>query len=101
VQFTPEEYQRLHQELLERLQRVQTAHRAAGKNRADVGWAEWYARALVADLERLLPRAWTVASLAAELRRAETERQTQQPGMDSSQYYAKWLLTRVAQGETS
>ena len=98
--FTPEEYQRLHQELLERIKRVQTAHRAAMKSPTDGCWAEWYARALVSDLERLLPRGWTVPTLAAELRRAEAERRAQQPGMDPSQYYAEWLLVRVERGET-
>jgi hypothetical protein len=100
VPFTPEKYQRLHQELLERIQQVQTAHRAAMKSPTDAGWAEWYAGALVSDLERLLPRGWTVPTLAAELRRAEAERRAQQPGMDSSQYYAEWLLVRVERGET-
>jgi hypothetical protein len=78
---------------------VQTAHRAAGKTGADTDWAEWYARALVRDLERLLPQGWTIPALAAELRRAEAERRVQQPGMDSSQYYAEWLLVRVERGE--
>jgi hypothetical protein len=100
VQFTPEEYQRLHQELLEQIERVQTAYRATGKSWPDAGWAEWYARALVRDLERLLPRGWTIPGLGAELRRAEAERRAQQPGMDSSQYYADWLLVRVERGET-
>jgi hypothetical protein len=100
VPFTPEEYQRLHQELLERIKRVQTAHRAASKSQADAGWAEWYARALVSDLERLVPRGWTVPTLAAELQRAEAERQAQQPGMDSTRYYAEWLLVRTERGET-
>jgi hypothetical protein len=54
---------------------------------------------LVRDFERLLPRGWTVLALAAELRRAEAERQAQQPDMNSNQYYAKWLLIRVMQGE--
>jgi hypothetical protein len=49
----------------------------------------------------LLPRGWTFPALAAELRRAETERQAQQPDMDSNQYYAEWLLVRVERGETS
>jgi hypothetical protein len=101
VQFTPEEYQRLHQELVQQIKRVQTAHRASGKSREDTDWAEWYARALVRDLEKLLPRGWTIPALAAELRRAEAERRVQQPGMDSTQYYAEWLLVRVDRGETS
>jgi hypothetical protein len=100
VPFTPEEYQRLHQELLERIKRVQTAHRAAMKSPMDAGWAEWYAGALVSDLERLLPRGWTVPTLAAELRRAEAERRAQQPSMDSTRYYAEWLLVRTDRGET-
>jgi hypothetical protein len=101
VQFTPEEYQRLHQDLLEQIERVQTAYRVTAKSRADADWAEWYARALVRDLERLLPRGWTIPALASELRRAEAERQAQQPGMDSARYYAEWLLVRVERGETS
>lgn len=80
---------------------METGHRAASKSGSDAGWAEWYARALVRDLEKLLPRRWTIPALSAELRRAEAERQAQQPGMDPNQYYAKWLLLRVAQGETS
>ncbi|HZA98032.1 MAG TPA: hypothetical protein VE399_04590 [Gemmatimonadales bacterium] len=100
--FTPEEYQRLHRELLQQIERVRTAHRATAKRRqeTETDWAEWYARALVRDLERLLPRGWTVPALRAELRRAEAERRAQQPGMDSSQYYAEWLLVRIDRGET-
>jgi hypothetical protein len=84
VQFTPEEYRRVHQELLEQVKRVQTAYRAAGKSGADAGWAES-----------------TIAGLAAELRRAEAERQAQQPDMDSTLYYPEWLLVRVERGEIS
>jgi hypothetical protein len=59
----------------------------------------WYARELVADLSAMLPGRWTVETVAAELRRAETEREEQQPHMDPATYYAEWLAVRTERGE--
>jgi hypothetical protein len=95
----PKEYQRLRNALSDCIGRVQAARHNVVGGADDPSWPEWYAHAMVEDLRHLLPRAWTLQTIAAELRRAEAERQTQQPGMNPAKYYAEWLLVRVERDE--
>jgi hypothetical protein len=97
--LAPKEYQRLRNALRDCIGRVQAARRQVVGDADDPSWPEWYAHALVEDLRQLLPRAWTPETVAAELRRAEAERQAQQPAMDPAAYYAEWLLVRVERDE--
>jgi hypothetical protein len=97
--FTPDDYERIRRALVARLQEIQEAHRRAVEGSEDAEWAVWYARELVADLSAMLPGRWTVERVAVELRRAETEREEQQPHMDRATYYAEWLVVRTERGE--
>ncbi len=97
--FTPDEYERIRRALVARLREIREAHRRAVESAEDAGWAEWYARELLADLTAVLPGPWTVEAVAAELRSAETERQAQQPHMDPATYWAEWIAVRAERGE--
>jgi hypothetical protein len=97
--FTPDEYERIRRALAARLREIREAHRRAVEGLEDAEWAKWYARELLADLTAVLPGRWTVEAVAAELWRAEAEREAQRPHMDPATYYAEWLAIRAERGE--